>query len=203
MPPCVCVGKQIHHVLDEGCSIKSCQGGSSITTRGTSAFSGQIVNFPVGVAVQTFQPLWGEDTIDFRRLLRWRNAAVTKLLELRGSQAEETYDAFVHAVNAAVAGHPNGWFAKSNSPRWRALREVYAEYAPQFMAVGLDLHLCALSEERPSSGGRSYRLRGDDASGSRPRVKLTPWLEFVDTTTNPEYRPRHVWEEDLEQCPLM
>merc|ERR1712129_334841 len=151
-------------------------------------YSGQIVNFPVGVAAQTFEPLWTEGSVDVRRLLKWRNSAVTKLLEIRG--AEEVYADFVRAVNAAAAEHPNAWFAKANPDKWKAVQEVYREFVPKFMADSVDMYLCGLREEYPSRGAVT-------------KVKCTPWIEFVDTTTNPEYRPKHVWEEDLESCPLM
>lgn len=112
---------------------------------------------------------------------------MTKLLEIRG--AEDSYDEFVRAVMAAADKHPNRWFSRRNAEKWQAIKDVYTEFVPQFMAEGVDVYLCGLREELPGRRG--------------PKIQLTPWLEFVDTTTNPEYQPKHVWEEDLESCPLM
>ena len=147
-------------------------------------FSGQIIRtcytkleFPNGVAVEELKQWKGR-----KKLKEKIPIYVEKMLEKNGLLAE--YNQMIDHVIESGCG--------ANSKMWNIdkLKAIMDEYKPIFGKKGIDVFVCHKQEyiSHGQSGGHYEYFR---------------WIEFVDRSVQPSYKPQRDAEEKDEKCAVM
>lgn len=146
-------------------------------------FSGQIIKtvytkleFPKGVAVEELKQ-WGG-----RKKLENKIPVYVQEM-LQEHDLMEEYDQMIdHVIEAGVGANTKSWNVEK-------LKLIMAEYKPKFQAKGIDVFLSIKQEyvSHGQYGGHTEFFR---------------WIEYVDRSIQPNYKPQRDAEE-RDECTIL